>query len=228
MQEIGAIVSQPRMGGDVGQNRRRGGNHSKETAPALEDCKPLEVNNDTRWKAGVFNKDKPQEDEDSDEVITKKALLILNKLSLTKFDKLSDDFIATGIGKNEKILHDIIWTIVGKAQDEPHFAAMYASLCLKLSQTPLELEADAPKKGKKFKKLLLERCQQEFETNTAEKIADATKDAHNEELQEAEERALAAAALECLDGGSWLGRHVLGGRAGATATLHVGSAVVRC
>ena len=181
VQEIDSTSKAPRMGGDVGQQQKRRKSQHNDTAPALEDCKPLEVNNDTRWKAGVFNKDKPQEDEDSDEVITKKALLILNKLSLTKFDKLSDDFIATGIGKNEKILHDIIWTIVGKAQDEPHFAAMYASLCLKLSQTPLELEADAPKKGKKFKKLLLERCQQEFETNTAEKIADATKDVEDEE-----------------------------------------------
>jgi len=182
VQEIDAMVKAPRMGGDVGQQQKRRKSQHADTAPPLEDCKPLEVNEETRWKAGVFKKDKAQEeDEDSDEVITKKALLILNKLSLTKFDKLSDDFIATGIGKNEQILHDVIWTIVGKAQDEPHFAAMYASLCLKLSQTPLELEADAPKKGKKFKKLLLERCQQEFETNTAEKIADATKDVEDEE-----------------------------------------------
>ena len=181
VQEIDSMSKAPRMGGDVGQQQKRRKSQHNDTAPPLEDCKPLEVNDDTRWKAGVFNKDKPQEDEDSDEVITKKALLILNKLSLTKFDKLSDDFIATGIGKNEKILHDVIWTIVGKAQDEPHFAAMYASLCLKLSKTPLELEADAPKKGKRFKKLLLERCQQEFETNTAQKIAEATKDVEDEE-----------------------------------------------
>lgn len=181
VQEIDAMAKAPRMGGDVGQQQKRRKSQHTDTAPPLEDCKPLEVNEDTRWKAGVFNKEKPQEDEDSDEVIIKKALLILNKLSLTKFDKLSDDFIDTGIGKNEKILHDVIWTIVGKAQDEPHFAAMYASLCLKLSKTPLELEADAPKKGKKFKKLLLERCQEEFETNTSQKIADATKDVEDEE-----------------------------------------------
>ena len=181
VQEIDAMAKAPRMGGDVGQQQKRRKSQHADTAPPLEDCKPLEVNEETRWKAGVFNKEKSQEDEDSDEVIIKKALLILNKLSLTKFDKLSDDFINTGIGKNEKILHDVIWTIVGKAQDEPHFAAMYASLCLKLSKTPLELEADAPKKGKKFKKLLLERCQEEFETNTSQKIADATKDVEDEE-----------------------------------------------
>ena len=182
VQEIDAMAKTGRMGGDIGlqQKRRRAQQH--ETAPALEDCKPLEVNDETRWKAGVFDKDaKKEDDEDSDEVVIKRALLILNKLSLTKFDKLSDEFIATGIGRNEKILHDVIWTIVGKAQDEPHFSAMYAQLCLKLSQTPLELEEDAPKKGKKFKKLLLERCQEEFETDTTHKIAKATEGIDDEE-----------------------------------------------
>ena len=182
VQEIGAIVSQPRMGGDVGQNRRRGGNHSKETAPALEDCKPLEVNDDTRWKAGVFSKEQAASAaEDSNEVVLKKALLVLNKLSLTKFDKLSDDFIETGIGRNEQLLHDAVWKIVSKAQDEPHFASMYAALCLKLSRTHFEVEANTEKKGKMFKKLLLTRCQEEFETDTAQKIAKATEGITEEE-----------------------------------------------
>jgi len=176
--EIDAMTKNSRLGGDVSQHRRK----KKETAPPLEECKPLEVNEGTRWKAKVFNKgDTVDDDEDSNEVILKKSLLILNKLSLTKFDKLSDAFIQTGIGRNEECLNGAIELIVKKAQDEPHFSAMYALLCSKLSSTPMEFEEGLPKKGKRFKKMLLAACQKEFETKTEDKIAEATKDIDEEE-----------------------------------------------
>ena len=38
-------------------------------------------------------KEGEDEDEEPNEVILERALLVLNKLSLTKFDKLSDAFI---------------------------------------------------------------------------------------------------------------------------------------
>ena len=81
----------------------------------------------------------------------------------------------------EQLLHDAVWKIVSKAQDEPHFASMYAALCLKLSRTHFEVEANTEKKGKMFKKLLLTRCQEEFETDTAQKIAKATEGITEEE-----------------------------------------------
>lgn len=58
---------------------------------------------------------------------------------------------------------------------------MYAALCLKLSRTHFEVEANTEKKGKMFKKLLLTRCQEEFETDTAQKIAKATEGITEEE-----------------------------------------------
>lgn len=176
VQEIDAMASKQRLGGDVSSHRKK--KKEIETAPKLEDCKPLEVNDDTRWKSNVF-KGAEKTEEDTDEVVLKKALLILNKLSLTKFEKLSDAFIATGIGRNVKCMGDAIELIVKKAQDEPHFAAMYAGLCLKLSCTPMDFEE--PGKKKKFKKMLLTQCQREFETDTATKIADAVKDIEEEE-----------------------------------------------
>ena len=119
---------------------------------------------------------------DSNEAILKKALLILNKLSLTLFDKLSDDFFQTGIGKNEECLSGAIELIVKKAQDEPHFSAMYAALCLKLSKMPMEFEQEGKKK--KFKKMLLTECQKEFETDTNTKIAKAIEGVEDEEEKE--------------------------------------------
>jgi len=178
LQEIDAITNAKRLGGDVSMKRKK--RQESETAPPLEDCKPLEVNEDTRWKAGVFKKDGGDEaTPDSNDAILKKSLLILNKLSLTKFEKLSNEFIATGIGRNEECLAGAIELIVKKAQDEPHFAAMYAALCLKLANTPMEFEP--PGKKKKFKKMLLTECQKEFEQDTDTKISLITEGVDDEE-----------------------------------------------
>ena len=182
--EIDAMAKAPRISGDATHDGKRKKKKEVETAPPLEDCKPLEVNNETRWKAKVFNKDGEEVVDDTTEVILKKALLILNKLSLTKFEKLSDDFIATGIGKSEECLNGAIGLIINKAQDEQHFSAMYAGLCLKLARTIFDFEEGQAKKGKRFKKMLLEQCQKEFEQDTDTKIQTATKDIEDEEERE--------------------------------------------
>jgi len=190
VQEIDAMASKSRLGGDVSGGARK--KKKEDTAPPLEDCKPLEVNSETRWKARVFQAEgageaEEEKEAESDAVIIKKGLLILNKLSLTKFDKLSDVFIATGIGRNEQCLAGAIELIVKKAQDEPHFAAMYAALCLKLSRTRMDFEEEVVKDGKgkskkkTFKKLLLTECQKEFETDTNYKIEKALEGVEEEE-----------------------------------------------
>ena len=185
--EIEEIANAERMGGDVSkQERRRKKENPNDTAPPLEDYKPLEVNEETRWKAKVFDGkgDEAREGEESKEEILRRAMLILNKLSLTKFDKLSNDFINCGISRDIDCLTGAVELIVNKAQEEQHFASMYAGLCLKLSNTPMEGIDDGGKKGKKFKKILLERCQSEFEKDAATKVKEATKDiTDDEEIQ---------------------------------------------
>ena len=183
--EIEEASKAPRMTGDVSvaNKGRRGGKGGKgnpnDTAPPLEDCKPIEVNEETRWKAKVMEgKDAEAAEEvaDSTEEVLRKALLLMNKLSLTKFEKISDEFINCGIGRDIECLTAAVSLIVTKAQEEQHFSSMYAGLCLKLASTPMEGIDEGSKKGKKFKKILLERCQTEFETDTATKIKEATKD----------------------------------------------------
>lgn len=188
--EIEEASKAPRIGGDVSRSekKRRDGKGGKpnpnDTAPPLEDCKPIEVNEETRWKAKVMVKDggdAEKEEEESSEDVLRKAMVILNKLSLTKFDKLSDDFINCGIGRDVECLTGAVGLIVNYAQEQQHFSSMYAGLCLKLANTPMEAIDGGSKKGKKFKKILLTRCQTEFETDTSTKIAEATKDITNEE-----------------------------------------------
>ena len=180
--DIETAAAADRIGGDVSRVPKKKKPNPNDTAPALEDCKPLEVNDETRWKAKVMDKDhggkegEVTTEVDSTEEILRKAILILNKLSLTKFDKLSDEFIACGIGRDVETLTGAVGLIVNYAQEQQHFSSMYAGLCLKLANTPMEGIDEGSKKGKKFKKILLERCQTEFETDTSTKIKEATKD----------------------------------------------------
>ena len=58
---------------------------------------------------------------------------------------------------------------VDKAQHETHFVGIYAELCVKLSQTPMTGLGET-EKGKKFRRLLLERCQAEFERDHSQII----------------------------------------------------------
>eukprot|EP00547_Thalassionema_nitzschioides_P016573 CAMPEP_0194244306 /NCGR_PEP_ID=MMETSP0158-20130606/10948_1 /TAXON_ID=33649 /ORGANISM="Thalassionema nitzschioides, Strain L26-B" /LENGTH=745 /DNA_ID=CAMNT_0038979751 /DNA_START=99 /DNA_END=2334 /DNA_ORIENTATION=+ len=176
-EEIAKLAQAARQGGDVSNNRRK----PKETAPPLEDCKPLEVNDETRWKSKVFD-GKIEEEKDgelSDDEVMKKALLILNKLSLTKFDKLSNEFVDTGIGRNKTTLESAVAMIVEKAQSEPHFSSMYARLCFKLSKSKTTSMDDGNRKM--FKKLLLTRCQKEFLEDQSAKIDAAVKGITDEE-----------------------------------------------
>lgn len=151
--EIEEIARADRIGGDVSKQERRKKQNPNDTAPALEDCKPLQVDDETRWKAKVFEGKEVETDEgaeaESKEEILRRALLILNKLSLTKFDKLSDAFINCGIGRDIDCLTGAVGMIVNKAQEEQHFASMYAGLCLKMANTPMEGIDEGTKKRKK-------------------------------------------------------------------------------
>jgi translation initiation factor 4G len=178
VQIIAAITSAARIGGDV--SKMKGPKSSHDTAPRLEDCKPLEVNDETRWKAGVLG----AEDVDEDAAILKRALIVLNKLTLTTFEKLSNEFIDSGITNNVSMLSTGIDTIVSKAQQETHFSEMYARLCLKLARTSLPNLGDDPAKpGKVFKKMLVTKIQQEFEKDTAKELAEKTEGMEQDEVK---------------------------------------------
>lgn len=149
----------------------------KDTAPPLEECAPIAINEETRWKAKHMEGDSDKKEEDTDEVVLKKALLILNKLSLTTFDKLSQEMVDLGIARNEACLKGIIELIVENAHVQPHFASMYALLCAQLSAWQVG--------GKKvFKKMLLTQCQLEFEKDTSAKVQEMILNIEDEEERE--------------------------------------------
>jgi translation initiation factor 4G len=106
-------------------------------------------------------------------------MMILNKLSVETFDRLSDQFLNIGM-ETEEIMSRVVDLIVSKAQMEEHFCFMYADLCKKISEKWVSEDVDegatgattpAPNGeggsstvdlGKAFKTRLLIRCQEEF------------------------------------------------------------------
>jgi len=158
--------------GDVSKNPNAKSKF-KETAPPLEECKPLEVNEETRWKSKTMkdpssstNLAETESDVDnSPEAAAMKALLILNKISWTTIDRLTAKLVEqTNLVENAEIQKEIITMLIRKAQTEQHFGPMYAQLCTIISN-----------EFKPFKKNLLHQCQGEFEIDTSDKIALATK-----------------------------------------------------
>merc|ERR1712072_1309628 len=110
-------------------------------------------------------------DDDGDAALSKKANSILNKLTLEKFDRLSTEFCALEFSTLERVA-GAVDLIVTKAQTESHFVSVYASLCVKLANTPNEALGEDEGSTKKFRRLLLERCQAEFERDHSQTIAE--------------------------------------------------------
>lgn len=157
--------------GDVSKNPNAK-SKVKETAPPLEECKPLDVNEETRWKSKTMKSSSSSTDllqseneAGSKETAEMTALLILNKISWTTLDRLTVQLMdQTGLVEDAEARKEIIRLLIQKAQSETHFGPMYAQMCTIIS-----------KKLKQFKKELLSTCQGEFETDSTDRIALATK-----------------------------------------------------
>ena len=96
--------------------------------------------------------------------LRRKAIAILNKLTPQKFDTLVLRFQELPIDSAEK-LSLCMELVFEKAVDEPSFSVAYASMCGELQKKKVQ---DADGKEINFRKLLIMRCQQEFEKDYME------------------------------------------------------------
>ncbi|EGF99712.1 Hypothetical protein MELLADRAFT_94139 [Melampsora larici-populina 98AG31] len=117
-----------------------------------------------------------QLEEDSPEMVNRKVRALLNKLTLDKFESISDQVIDWA-NKSEKendgrILRQVIALIFEKATDEAHWSEMYAKLCRKLmeklspevkDENVLDTAGNKVHGGHLFRKYLLNRCQEDYE-----------------------------------------------------------------
>lgn len=140
-------------------NRRK---YIEDQMGTLWNFKPLEVNDETRWKTRTMLDD---DELDSSAERVRKAMAILNKLSWTNIDKLTTQYLTSlqdGVTEdklNKDIVRDSMSLIVEKAMEEPHFAELYARFSAKLS---------AVHKG--FKKSMLSICREQFELTGNEPV----------------------------------------------------------
>ncbi|XP_061995975.1 eukaryotic translation initiation factor 4G-like [Rosa rugosa] len=121
----------------------------------------------------------------SDEEQAKQRQLkaILNKLTLQNFEKLFEQVKAVNID-NATTLTGVVSQIFDKALMEPTFCEMYANFCFYLAAELPDFSEDNEKIT--FKRLLLNKCQEEFERGEREQ-EEANKADEEGEVKQSEE-----------------------------------------
>ncbi len=174
--------------------------HKKKTddEPHPDEMVIFSQENLTKEAAFHYDEKRLNGDVNDPEVIIRKANLILNKLSVTKFDKLSDEFMAVGLDTPE-LMQRAVEIIVSKAQMEEHFCFMYADLCRKITdkwavkesaEGAVNTTEDAitDKLGKAFRSRLLGRCEEEFNVDRVKELELIRNNAElNAEMKEEQE-----------------------------------------
>ncbi|WAQ85115.1 hypothetical protein PtA15_5A689 [Puccinia triticina] len=156
-------------------------------------------------------------EEDSPELVNRKVKALLNKLTLDKFESISDQVIAWA-NKSEKehdgrILRQVIALIFEKATDEAHWSEMYAKLCRKLmeklspgvkDESLVDVTGNKVHGGQLFRKYLLNRCQEDYERGWSKRdelaAAAAGKAADDAVKQAANEKSRAEAEAQGKEG----------------------------
>ncbi|KAL6323427.1 hypothetical protein AAG906_038996 [Vitis piasezkii] len=122
---------------------------------------------------------------DEEEVKQRKLKAILNKLTPQNFEKLFEQVKAVNID-NAVTLTGVISQIFDKALMEPTFCEMYANFCFHLAGELPDFSEDNEKIT--FKRLLLNKCQEEFERGEREQEEANRADEEGEIKQSEEER----------------------------------------
>jgi translation initiation factor 4G len=216
--------------GGTGRDRtrqKRGGNDSNRASfvgsagpaapipsmgPPMELIAPLEMSAN-RWVANSTRRNGSAFDGESPEIVERKVKALLNKLTMERFDSISDQII-TWANKSEKetdgrTLIQVIKLVFEKATDEATFSEMYARLCRKMmEQISPKVQDDGIKNaegkpfagGQLFRKYLLNRCQEDFERGWVAKettaAAAATKATEDQAVKEANEKTKAGEESE--------------------------------
>ena len=115
--------------------------------------------------------DDPEEKETQE--LLKKIRGILNKLTPQKYEDLLKQIIGLKIDTEDR-LKRVLDLIFEKAVDEPAFCIQYANLCKHLSNVfkVTKVNEENTAEEVKFHKLLISKCQKEFETEIYASITD--------------------------------------------------------
>ncbi|XP_037513259.1 eukaryotic translation initiation factor 4 gamma 1 isoform X4 [Rhipicephalus sanguineus] len=113
---------------------------------------------------------------------------ILNKLTPQKFQSLVEQVRNLEINSEER-LNKVIDLVFEKALDEPNFSVPYANMCKHLAMFEVPIANDPEGRMVNFRKLLLLKCQKEFEKDVSDDIRKADRLKKIEEATSEEEKA---------------------------------------
>jgi len=121
------------------------------------------------WKPTRLKQMNQTEEEAKTEALYKRVRSVLNKLTPQKFNTLVEQVRSLPIDTQER-LQGVINLVFEKAVDEPSFSVEYALLCKELAQ--MEVAGyEGQDSSVSFKKLIITRCQKEFEKNPIDDVA---------------------------------------------------------
>ncbi|KAK9820051.1 hypothetical protein WJX72_005497 [[Myrmecia] bisecta] len=151
---------------------------------------PVLHKSENRYEVGKVLSDDPDEERKQKEIKS-----LLNKVTPEKFDKIFDQMVAVGIA-TPKTLRGLINQVFDKALTEPTFCEIYAKLCLKLNEelpdfeddTEVEPEDGRPRQPLTLRRLLLNKCQEEFEKGDAAMAAVDAREKADREKSEAQDQ----------------------------------------
>ncbi|XP_018394240.1 PREDICTED: eukaryotic translation initiation factor 4 gamma 3 isoform X2 [Cyphomyrmex costatus] len=134
-----------------------------------EDVKLRETEN--AWKPARLKQADQSEEDTKTEALYKRVRSVLNKLTPQKFKTLLAQVQHLPIDTQQR-LQGVINLVFEKAVDEPSFSVEYALLCKELAQMEVaQTGYDGQDSSISFKKLIITRCQKEFEKNPIDDVA---------------------------------------------------------
>ncbi|XP_060540512.1 eukaryotic translation initiation factor 4 gamma 3 isoform X14 [Pantherophis guttatus] len=119
------------------------------------------------WKPSLKRETQVEDPENiKTQELFRKVRSILNKLTPQMFNQLMKQVTDLTVDTEER-LKGVIDLVFEKAIDEPSFSVAYANMCRGLVMLKVPM-ADKPGSTVNFRKLLLNRCQKEFEKDKAD------------------------------------------------------------
>uniref|UniRef100_A0A8C9WUW5 Eukaryotic translation initiation factor 4 gamma 3 n=1 Tax=Scleropages formosus TaxID=113540 RepID=A0A8C9WUW5_SCLFO len=139
------------------------------------------------WKPGM-KREGIADDPDAQKTkeLFRKVRSILNKLTPQMFNQLMKQVTDLTIDTEER-LKGVIDLVFEKAIDEPSFSVAYSHMCRCLATLKVPM-ADKPSTTVNFRKLLLNRCQKEFERDKVDDVVFEKKQKELEAATSASER----------------------------------------
>lgn len=161
----------------------------------LDQVAPL-ANSENRWQPQAAQGSRGGVKENSPEMVQRKVKALLNKLTVERFDSISDQILEwanKSVQETDgRTLRQVIALVFEKATDEAAWSEMYARLSQKLlhkvspevkDESLIGADGNPVVGGSLFRKYLLSRCQEDFERGwgETEALAAAAKDKEQED-----------------------------------------------